>query len=414
MPKSKIGVDPSMISLPFDMPTPNQPLALPRARVTGREEAFFGRNRPTPASQVKSKILVNAFLGWASVMLHANPVALWYVDLYCGRGTYTQDGSWATPLQLFDRVAKHPALLDVLKMLFNDSREASVFQLRDALIAHPEYGQMRNPPRFSVGEVDEAMVAELQRRRPRTPTYAFIDPFGYKGLTQRLIREVLREYGCDVMFFFNYHIVKRVLANPNSVMRGHLEALLGVDRTTELREKMSMRLPEQELEQAILAALGESMKAIDGRTVLTFAFRRPTGHASHHLAFVSKHPRGFEVAKDAMAKNSSWQYDGSIPSLEYIEPGFEHTLVRMDSPSIAKLTQLLIERKGGETVTVDQAYESVLFDTPYYKPNVREALVGLVRDHRAVLFSDGQPSNLRGSRFPPKPTVRIPLRIATR
>lgn len=400
-----------LIGLPFESPIPDEPMGFPRVKHLDREERFFG-NAPTPASRTKTKILVDSFMGWASVMLNVNPAVLSYIDLYCGRGTYKKGGAWATPLELFNKVSTHPRLPDVLKMLFNDSREASVFELRDSLMAHPRFGAMRFKPRFSVGEVDQDMVADLRSRRPRTPTYAFIDPFGYKGLTQHLIHEILQEYGCDVMFFFSYHVIKRVLRNPNNRMRSHLDALLGTQRVDLLREMLVDHVPEHDLERAALDALAESMRAIDGQTVLSFAFRRSTGHASHHLAFVSKHPKGFEVAKEAMARNSSWWYDENIPSLEYCQPGFEHALLRVDPPTIPKLMNLLVERCGGHIVSVEDAYVAVLYDTPYYKPNVRDAIMRLVRDHAASLYSDGQPSRLRGTKLPKNATVRIPLRIA--
>lgn len=412
MKRIKMADCPEAIGLPFDAEIPSRPLALPRTKPVDREERFFG-NAPTPASRLKTKILVDSFLGWASVMLNANPVALWYVDLYCGRGTYKKDGSWATPLELFDKISRDARLPAVLKMLFNDSREASVFELRDTLMAHPNFGSMRYAPRFNVGEVNEEMVIELTTRFPRTPIYAFVDPFGYKGLTQNLIHKLLQEYGCDVMFFFSYHVIKRAIKNPNNILRGHVDALLGRERVNRLRGMMEDGVSEQELEPAILGALAESMRAIDGRTVLTFAFRRWTGYASHHLAFVSKHPRGFAVAKEAMARNSSWFYDDNIPSLEYIRPGFENALLHVDPPSIGKLMRLLVDRCGEQTISWDDAYSSVLYDTPYCKSNVREALMRLVRDHQAAIYSDGQPSKLRGTKLPKNPTVRIPLRIST-
>lgn len=413
MKRAKPGQSDLAIALPFELPSASALVGSLRAKPVDREEQFFLRNAPTPASRLKSKILIDSFLGWASVMLNGNPVALWYLDLYCGRGTYKKDGSWATPLELFDKVSRHQKLPNVLKMLFNDGREASVFELRDALMKHLNYGVMRHKPIFNVGEVNEDLVAELRTRRPLTPTYAFIDPFGYKGVTRNLIHTILQDYGCDVMFFFSYHVIKRAIKNPNNRLRGHLEALLSAERVKALRERMGDGVPEAVLEHEILDSLKASMRAIDSRSVLTFAFRRPTGHASHHLAFVSKHPRGFEVAKDAMARNSSWSYEDNIPSLEYFPPGFENALLYVDPPTIRKLMDLLVERQGGNVVSVDDAYLSVLYDTPYYRPNVREAIVRLVRDHGARLYSAGLPAALRGSKLPRGATARIPLRITS-
>jgi three-Cys-motif partner protein len=396
--------------LPFDLSVLDGPPGAVRAPVLDREERFFTSSR-TPASQVKSKIAIDTFLGWAGVMLTQNPLALYYIDLYCGRGVYG-DGTASTPLELFDKIVAHPRLPHVLHMIFNDRKAKFVLELRDRLIAHSKYGLMAWKPQFSHGEVSEDLVAALRTRRPPPPTFAFIDPFGYKGVTQELIHMILQDFGCDVLFFFPYHAIKRVLANPNDKLRGHLEALLGPDRVALLRERFRTVHDERDNERAVLRALAESMRAIDGRDVLSFAFRRRTGHASHHLVFVSKHVRGYQVAKEAMGRSSSWTFPDGIPSLEFITPGYDHRLeIDVDAPSIEKLKLLLVRRNGGQCMSVESAYDSVTLGTPYVQKNVREALVSLIRDHGAVLYSNGVPGRLRGSLLPAKPRVLIPTSL---
>ena len=398
------------IPLPFEIP--ESASAQPDRPIVDREERFFSSRR-TPASQVKSKIVVDTFLGWSGVMLNQNPLALWYLDLYCGRGTY-EDGSPSTPMELFDKVVKNDRLSRVLRMLFNDHRARFVFALSELLLKHPEYASLRNPPMFSRGEVDESMVTELRTRRPKAPTFAFIDPFGYKGLTQTLIHTVLAEYGCDVLFFFAYHPIKRVLNNPNFKLRGHVESLLGAKRVAYLRELLRGGVSEKEMERSTIKALAESMRAIDGQDVLTFAFRRRTGYASHHLAFVSKNIRGFEVAKEAMARASSWSYADDIPSLEFVEQGYDNVLaLDSNAPSISKLKALLVHRCGGQTLSYAQAYDQILLGTNYVKANVREAFVRLVREHDAPLFSDGRSAHLKGSRLPHNATIIVPRTLRT-
>lgn len=393
--------------LPFGFVVPEGPPGAVRPRVADREERFFTSDR-TPASQVKSKIAIDTFLGWAGVMLSQNPLALYYADLYCGRGVYA-DGTPSTPLELFEKIVAHPRLPQVLHMIFNDRKSKFVFQLRDHLLAHPKYEAMATKPQFSHGEVSEDLVAGLRSRRPPPPTFAFIDPFGYKGVTQELIHMILQDFGCDVLFFFPYHAIKRVLSNPNDKLRGHLEALLGADRVAELRVRFRESEDERANERAVLRALSDSMKTIDGRDVLTFAFRRRTGHASHHLAFVSKHLRGYQVAKEAMGRSTSWYFPGGIPGLEFITPGYDHRLeIEIDPPSIEKLMHLLVHRGGGRRLTLQGAYDSVTLGTPYVQKNVREAFMSLVRDHGAALFSDGLRSNLRGSMLPRNAVVDIP------
>jgi hypothetical protein len=223
---------------------------------------------------------------------------------------------------------------------------------------------------------------------------------------------ILQDFGCDVLFFFPYHYIKRVLGNPNNKLRGHLEALLGVDRVAELRARFHEVDDERDNERAVLRALAASVKAIDGRDILPFAFRRRTGHASHHLVFVSKHLRGYQVAKEAMGRSSSWTFPGGIPGLEFITPGYDHRLILdTDAPSIDKLKNLLVHRMGGKRLNLQGAYDSVTLGTPYVQRNVRAAAVSLVRDHGAALFSNGIPAKLRGTLLPGNFEIVIPTTL---
>jgi three-Cys-motif partner protein len=394
-------------ALPFDFTVPDGPPGAVRPESPDREEDFFSNAR-TPASQTKSKILIDTVLGWAGVMFSTRPLSLWYLDLFCGKGVYG-DGTPSTPLELFEKVVANPQLANQLQMVFNDRKMKYVYELREHLMAHSGYERMVHKPRFNHGAVTEDLVRGLRAQVPRPPTFAFLDPFGYVGVSQDVIRMTLQDFGCDVMFFFSYHAIKRVLNNPNTLLRSHVEALLGVARVRELRERFNDVSDERENERAMLRALGESMNEINGLSVLSFAFRRRTGHASHHLAFVSKNVRGFQKAKEAMKGASSWFHDGKIPGLEFVTPGYEHTFnLDTDPPSIAKLMHLLVQKNRGILVTREEAYNSVTLDTPYVQSNVREALVGLVRDHGAKIFVDGVEGSLRGTQLPMRASILLP------
>jgi three-Cys-motif partner protein len=57
------------------------------------------------------------------------------------------------------------------------------------------------------------------------PTLFFVDPFGYKGLSLRLVNAVLKNWGSDCIFFFNYNRINMGVGN-DAVLQ-HMEALFG-------------------------------------------------------------------------------------------------------------------------------------------------------------------------------------------
>ena len=60
----------------------------------------------------------------------------------------------------------------------------------------------------------------------------FVDPWGYKGLSLRLINSVLKDWACECIFFFNYNRINMGLGND--AVKEHMDALFGEERAAEL------------------------------------------------------------------------------------------------------------------------------------------------------------------------------------
>jgi three-Cys-motif partner protein len=60
------------------------------------------------------------------------------------------------------------------------------------------------------------------------PSFSFIAPFGYKGLSLGLVQAAIKSWGCDCVFFFNYNRINAGITNP--VVDTHIKALFGDQR----------------------------------------------------------------------------------------------------------------------------------------------------------------------------------------
>src|SRR6185369_5471306 len=94
------------------------------------------------------------------------------------------------------------------------------------------------------------------------PTFFFVDPWGYKGLSLRLINSVLQNWGCDCVFFFNYNRVNMGL--NNEAVREHMDALFGQERANLVRVRLSGLSPE-EREMLIVEELSQALKQMGAR-----------------------------------------------------------------------------------------------------------------------------------------------------
>jgi three-Cys-motif partner protein len=68
------------------------------------------------------------------------------------------------------------------------------------------------------------------------PTLFFLDPWGYKGLSLQIVNAVLKDWGCDCIFFFNYNRINMGLTNP--AVQEHMNALFGEKRADQLRTEL--------------------------------------------------------------------------------------------------------------------------------------------------------------------------------
>ena len=76
-------------------------------------------------------------------------------------------------------------------------------------------------------------IVKMFEEMSLVPTLFFVDPWGYKGLSLRLVNSVLKDWGCDCIFFFNYNRINMGLSNP--FVKEHMNALFGEERAEEFR-----------------------------------------------------------------------------------------------------------------------------------------------------------------------------------
>lgn len=203
------------------------------------------------------------------------------------------------------------------------------------------------------------------------PTLFFVDPWGYKGLTLQLINSVLKDWGCDCIIFFNYNRINMGL--PNQAVDTHINALFGGKRADDLREQLN-GLTAADREIAIVEEIAEALKIPGGKYVLPFTFKTEKGtRTSHHLIFVSKAFRGYEIMKGIMAKQSTVS-DQGVPSFCYNPADRRFPLLFELTRPLDDLLKMLLRDFAGKTFTVRQVYERHSVGKRYVLKNYKDAL----------------------------------------
>lgn len=337
------------------------------------DSSFFEES--TEQSQVKATIVSKYFWAWANVIMPSATVRskkIAYVDLFSGPGRY-KDGTKSTPLLVLERAIQDPKMRGMLVAVFNDVNSDSSQSLQKAIDQLPNIGSLNYKPKVYNEEVGDDIVKKLAEMR-LVPTLFFIDPWGYKGLSLRLINSVLKDWGCDCVLFFNYNRINMGLQNP--AVKEHMDSLFGEERADELRRELE-HLNSQERELTIVEAIGKALQEMGGKYVLPFCFKNEAGtRTSHHLILVTKHIKGYEIMKEIMAKESSNTQQG-VPTFEYNPASLKYPLLFELSRPLDDLGDMLVRQFAGRTMTMANVYNQHHVGRPYIKANYKAVLVKL-------------------------------------
>jgi three-Cys-motif partner protein len=172
-------------------------------------DSFF--DETSEQSEVKAEIVEKYFDAWARIIANTQnrqagrfgDQKLAYIDLFAGPGRY-KNGAVSTPLKVLQRAIENDLYRERLVTYFNDKDETNAGTLEKAIDALPGIEKLTHKPSVMNEQVGSEIAAQFEKMSI-VPTLAFIDPWGYKGLSLRLVNAFLKDWGCDCIFFFNYN-----------------------------------------------------------------------------------------------------------------------------------------------------------------------------------------------------------------
>jgi three-Cys-motif partner protein len=325
-------------------------------------------------SEVKSAIVATYFKHWAKVITgylkgKNKDTTIQYIDLFAGPGRY-KDGAKSTPLLILEEAIKDPLLRENLATTFNDVEPESISSLVAEIKRLPGIETLKYKPEVTTEEVGEKIVRTLEGLR-LVPTLFFVDPWGYKGLSLRLINSVLKDWACECIFFFNYGRINAGLSN--STVKEHMHALFGPERGETLRVRLEPLSPE-ERELTIVEEICNALIDLGGKYTLPFGFKNASGtRTKHHLIFVSKDPLGYKIMKGVMATQSSIAEQG-VPTFEYSPASVRQPLLFELAKPLDALEEMLLQAFAGRRLTMDEIYEQHNYGRRYIDKNYKDVL----------------------------------------
>jgi hypothetical protein len=271
---------------------------------------------------------------------------------------------------------------------------------------------LRYAPNISGGETLRAEVESYFSGNAMVPTFMFLDPFGYAGLTRDLMRAILKDWGCELAFYFNFNRINAALRNPK--VRTHMDKLFGVQRVDDARAALAGVKDEATRERILLDAMRDALYEIGAKYVLRFRFRKPGGALDHHLVFATKNlDPAQRIMKDIMSANSSIIDADGVGNFEYNPDDTGAPLPLGGSTPMRRFKADLLSAFAGQSVSVARIYELHNEGTPFTQRNYQDALKSLAYDERAVKVARGEympltPANVRNRHMSTSYVITFP------
>ena len=321
--------------------------------------------------------------------------------MYAGTSRY-KDGAASTPLLVLQEAIKSDRIRGSLVALFNDADSNKTSTLQAEINALPGIETLKHRPRVQCNEVGKD-AEDYFASTKIIPSFTFFDPFGYKGLSLRLVNGVVKDWGCDCVFFFNYNRINAGLSNDS--VREHLNALFGEVRADELRLKIEGASPASR-QQIILQELANALVEMGAKFVLPFRFKNEQGRLTHHLIFVSKDFTGYRVMKEIMHKESS-SADQGVASFAYSPADITMPLLFELTRPLDDLEEMLLSEYAGQALSLEQLYRNHSVGRPYIIKHYKDVLKKMESEGKVTVFD---PEGKKRSGFPERLIVTFPSR----
>ena len=339
-----------------------------------------------PHTLAKISILKAYLSRWFEILGRSKPKQeLWYIDGFAGPGEYTNAPSGSPIAAIFsarDALASVKAswVAGDIHCVFIEQDEKRFQHLRNRI------DMIKVDPRIKIHFLNRSFVdglAELKAQRANpfassSPLFAFIDPFGAKGVPFSEVKELLSRGACEVLINFDSDGVGRIYrAKEAANYKAILNDVFG-DDSWEL--EFEKHQDTHELYRGVLSLYKQKLRALPNvRYVFAFEMRSPKDTIDYHLVFASQHPLGLEKMKEAMktiAKNGDFCFSDA-----HIK---QTSLFRFDEPEMHSAQ--LHEQFRGQTVDYETLNDYALNESPFTNP--KSMLRDLEKKEKIQTFSN--------------------------
>ena len=352
-----------------------------------------------PHTSVKHDLLRGYLSAWFPILNKFNRRVV-FIDGFAGPGTYA-NGEPGSPIIALTTFLDHGYAANMTGteyvFVFNEQHAARHESL-ESLLESERARRGDWPANVKVvvenknfKDVAEDILAGLGSKS-LAPTFAFVDPFGYKDVPMNLIKRLMSYSKSELFIYLDINSLTRFATAGN--VDTHFEELFGTD---EFKGAPSAGTPGRQ--QFLHDLYARQLKKECGFDfVQSFEMVGANGKTINYMFFCTRSLLGLDKMKSVMWKSAPTGDYRFIDRLDGQEVLFQEEV------DTAPLRDALLVAFSGRSVTVDTLEEFVTSKTPFVKSHLRRAtLVPLQKSGHIA-----SPNQRKTGTFPPGTIVTFP------
>lgn len=337
-----------------------------------------------PHSTAKHEILHRYLGAWFGIMGVKNPNII-YLDGFCGPGRYLggEEGSPIIALKIaLDHFDK--GKIQETTFVFVDDRKDRVKFLENEIM------RLQIPKSFFIdiqhNEFDTTLTNILDNLELKglnnVPTFAFIDPFGFKGTPFHLVERLLNNKKTEVFINIMIDAINRFIDHPDPHITQHIVDLFGTVEVKRIIKYSGDRITK-------MRKLYQDQLLKCAKFVRYFEMRDENNRIIYYLFFATNNRLGHVKMKEAF-----WKIDKSLGLFFSDATNPNQLVLFIDDPS-KEIIHCLLRKYKGKRLTVQYIREYIEDDTPYIKSQLKKALKLLEEQQKIFVEPIKQNGNKR-------------------
>jgi three-Cys-motif partner protein len=334
-------------------------------------------------TRAKLEIISNYLGAWFGILAGNGFKHVIYIDGFCGPGQYKtgEDGSPVIAARLASATAaKYPDFKATLIFIDKDQKALSHLQALEAIKKQHRHVEIKIMRGEFAAKVEE-IVAYL-KQHPRSPTFSFIDPFGFGHSPFEKIRQLMHNQHSELFVNFMCGFMNRFKEHDNPGITAKIKAMIDEGELTSI-----INAPDPI--EAFCSAFERQLKRI-GKYTLKFGMRDEKNIRDNAFFFCGRNSTGFEKIKDAMWKTDPEGGNSFSSHREAKQESQQATLFEA-SAQTNRLSQILLETfTGKKNVPVLDIFAWVIEETDVFVPRHARTELESLLAKRKISYADPQ------------------------